>query len=214
MKQTAIKFFCSCILLLVNADATAQIFSGIDSYGTVMLSDFSTAETRTVIVEDAPLRHVPGVVPEVIRSKAVTSAFKNLISEASQQFALPAALIKSVIHVESNFNPNAKSPKGAQGLMQLMPHTAKRFGTTNAMDPRENIMAGARYLRWLLDHFNQDLELTIAAYNAGEGAVSRAGGKVPRIPETQIYLLKVLQKYKQILEAEIQSGAPPADVGQ
>jgi soluble lytic murein transglycosylase-like protein len=118
------------------------------------------------------------------------------IKEASSTYRIPTELIHAVISVESNYNPNAVSPKGARGLMQLMPATAKRFGSNNATDPRQNILTGSRYLRWLLDFFEEDVELAIAAYNAGETAVVQAGHKIPRFTETQRYVPKVLSIYK------------------
>ena len=101
-----------------------------------------------------------------------------------------------MIQAESNYNPRARSHKGAQGLMQLMPATARRFGAANSWDPRQNILTGAKYLRWLMDYFDQDLELTIAAYNAGEGAVMQAGRKIPKFAETEKYVPKVMALYK------------------
>ena len=120
------------------------------------------------------------------------------IKEASSTYRIPTELIHAVISVESNYNPNAVSSKGARGLMQLMPATARRFGTNNASDPRQNILTGSRYLRWLLDFFDEDVELAIAAYNAGEAAVVKAGHKIPRFTETQRYVPKVLSIYKRV----------------
>ena len=117
----------------------------------------------------------------------------STIDETARSFEVSPELVHSVIQVESNYDPYAVSPKGAQGLMQLMPATARRFGVTNSFDPRQNIEAGVRYLKLLKETF-QDDRLAIAAYNAGEKAVARYGG-VPPYPETVNYVAKVGQKY-------------------
>jgi len=106
-----------------------------------------------------------------------------------------------VIKVESDYNPEVVSHAGASGLMQLMPATAARMGVTDVFDPRQSILGGARYLRVLANHFNGDLVLTIAAYNAGEGAVIRYRG-IPPYEETQRYVRRVLRHYYNFLEAE------------
>lgn len=119
------------------------------------------------------------------------------ILRASARFGVPAELIKAVMLVESGMNPKARSPKGAQGLMQLMPGTAGDLGVDNAWDPEQNIMGGARYLAQQLDTFS-DRRLALAAYNAGPGAVRRHGG-VPPYAETQYYVTKVLKYYQWFL---------------
>jgi soluble lytic murein transglycosylase len=112
------------------------------------------------------------------------------VEQVASQHALPAKLIHSVIKVESNYNPNAVSSKGAMGLMQLIPSTARRFGVSDVFDPIENLKGGARYLRYLYDLYDGDYHLALAAYNAGEGAVARYGG-VPPYAETRNYLVLV-----------------------
>jgi hypothetical protein len=121
--------------------------------------------------------------------------YDDLVREAAAYYQLPEAFVRAIIRVESDFDPQALSPAGAQGLMQLMPETAARMLVTDVWDPRENIFGGCRYLRVLANTFNGDLDLTIAAYNAGEGAVIRAGG-IPRIVETQDYVVKVKGWYR------------------
>jgi soluble lytic murein transglycosylase-like protein len=130
------------------------------------------------------------VAPQATRNHA--SEVKALVAEAAKTFNVNPQLIDSVIQVESNYNPFAVSPKGAQGLMQLMPGTAQRFGVTDSFDPRQNIEAGVRYLKLLQNTF-QDDRLAIAAYNAGEGAVAKYGD-VPPYRETIDYVARVGEK--------------------
>jgi len=116
------------------------------------------------------------------------------VARIAAEHSLPPQLLHSVIKVESNYNPYAVSSKGALGMMQLIPETARRFGARNPLNPAENIRAGTSYLRWLLAYFEGDLSLALAAYNAGEGAVIRYGG-VPPFPETHAYLRKIRTLY-------------------
>jgi len=120
--------------------------------------------------------------------------FDRFIDEAARTYQLPHAFIRAVVRVESNFNPTVVSHAGAIGLMQLMPRTAYSMGVRNPFDPRENILGGTRYLRVLANKFNGDLVLTVAAYNAGEGAVIRHRG-VPPYSETRRYVQRVLRHY-------------------
>ena len=122
-------------------------------------------------------------------------AFDAMIYEAATQNSLDPCLIVSVMRAESGFNRMAVSPKGASGLMQLMPATAERFGVRNIFDPRENILAGAKYLRWLLERFNGDVRLALAGYNAGEGAVEFYGNRIPPFLETQNYVRTIYMRY-------------------
>lgn len=120
------------------------------------------------------------------------NSFDSIFQEAGEKWGLPPALLKAVALVESNLNPRAVSRAGAQGLMQLMPSTARSLGVKNPFDPRENIFGAARYLRSLLDRFDGNIRLALAAYNAGPGAVEKYNG-VPPFPETQKYLQRVLE---------------------
>ena len=129
--------------------------------------------------------------------------YDSHIHEAAALYRLPEAFLRAVIRVESDYQPGAISRTGAQGLTQLMPHTAARMGVLDAFDPRQNILGGARYLRVLANHFEGDLILTIAGYNAGEGAVDRYSG-VPPYDETRRYVERVLGWYYRYLE---ESGA-------
>ncbi len=117
-----------------------------------------------------------------------------LLSMAAERYALPEALLRAVMRTESAFVPTAVSPKGATGLMQLMPKTAAAMGVQNITSPKENVLGGARYLRLMLNRFGGDLMLALAAYNAGESAVEKYGG-IPPYPETQRYVRRVMEAY-------------------
>jgi soluble lytic murein transglycosylase-like protein len=119
--------------------------------------------------------------------------YAEVISAAADRNGLDRALLAAVAKIESNFNPYAVSPKGACGILQLMPGTVKRFGVKNVFDVSQNVDAGARYLRWLLDRFEGKVELALAGYNAGEGAVDRHHG-IPPFAETEWYVIKVLDR--------------------
>jgi soluble lytic murein transglycosylase-like protein len=153
---------------------------------TVVRSDPRTGRlVRKVVVTP------PAARPRARAGKTapLPASFNQTVERIAYEHALPVQLMHSIIKVESNYDPYAVSPKGALGLMQLIPATAKRFGVKDVFDPVENLRGGARYLRYLLDLYG-DYPLALAAYNAGEGAVARYGG-VPPYAETQEYLVKV-----------------------
>ena len=134
------------------------------------------------------------VLPSYSRNK---NAFDQLIRQAAQQHGVSEGLVKAIMHTESGFNIHARSPVGAQGLMQLMPATARRFNVSNAYDPQQNIFGGVKYLSWLLKRFNGDTRLAIAAYNAGEGNVDKYGD-VPPFRETRDYVKRVTSRYQNL----------------
>jgi soluble lytic murein transglycosylase-like protein len=134
------------------------------------------------------------------------------VEETAKTYEVSPALVDSVIQVESNYNARAVSPKGAQGLMQLMPATARRFGVRDTFDPKQNVEGGVKYLKFLQETFKDD-RLAIAAYNAGEGAVQKFGN-VPPYPETMNYVAKVGRKYGQNRRANgtaKNTGSPKTD---
>jgi len=139
------------------------------------------------------------VLPSYSRNK---NAFDPIIKQAASQHGISEGLIKAVMHTESGFNVNARSPVGAQGLMQLMPATARRFNVSNAYDPHQNIMGGAKYLSWLMKRFNGNTSLVLASYNAGEGNVAKYGG-IPPFKETQDYVRRVSSRYSNLYSSGI-----------
>ena len=185
--------------LLVSAAGQAQVFAGLSESGSVVLSSSQDEDAPTLLLaaQALPLTEQPAVLPQLPPHKPVPASYLPFMQEASLASRIPLELIHAVILVESNYNARALSRKGAQGLMQLMPATAKRFGAANRWDPRQNILAGSKYLRWLMDYFGGDVELTIAAYNAGEAAVVQADRHIPHYPETQQYVPRVLSIYQQ-----------------
>lgn len=130
-----------------------------------------------------------------LATSAKAQRWSELISQTADSFQLDPHLLHSIISVESGYNPEALSPKGAVGLMQVMPATGQRFGISDLSDPRQNLIAGARYLRSLQAQFNGNLPLVIAAYNAGEGAVQKYRNTIPPYSETRDYVSKVLASY-------------------
>jgi soluble lytic murein transglycosylase-like protein len=137
-----------------------------------------------------------GLPQLLLPSAEAMRRFAPMVESASRTHGVDVALVHAVISAESGYNPSALSKAGARGLMQLMPDTARRYGVQNIHDPMENINGGVRYLRDLLTLFNGNLELAVAAYNAGENAVIRYGNKIPPYAETANYVPKVLGFYR------------------
>lgn len=178
----------TCAVLLWPGQADAQIYAWRDASGNLVLSDRRQgADATTYAVPDAAaLRST-----RPLASPRVRWQYEPLVLEHARAQGLRPDLVRAVIQVESGFNARARSPKGAMGLMQLMPATAMELGVRNAFDPAENIRGGTAYLRQLLDRYEGDEQLALAAYNAGSGAVDRHGRHVPPFQETRDYVRKV-----------------------
>lgn len=150
---------------------------------------------RSVVRADAQGRLIRAVVRSGLSLPREMAGVSEMVEEAAKRHDVDPLLVHSMIQVESNYNPYALSPKGAQGLMQLMPATARRFGVRNSFDVKENIEGGVRYLKYLESLFPNEQELIIAAYNAGEGAVWKYGNKIPPYRETEQYVVRVGTRY-------------------
>lgn len=184
---------------LVPGHAAADIYAYTDEDGVVHFTNQRQGGGKYELYVKSPKRSSQrrrGVtpVPPQDRSLERFTRYDPWIRQAATLYQIPEALVRAVIKVESDYDPRAVSVAGAQGLMQLMPETALRMRVRDSFDPRTNIFGGTRYLRVLANSFNGDLQLTIAGYNAGEGAVMRHGG-IPPYAETQEYVLRVLRYY-------------------
>jgi soluble lytic murein transglycosylase-like protein len=191
--------------LLIASPGQAQIASYIDANGhrVFINADSPAPRNRGTMNTPAagPAATKPAAKAEDTSSQASTvstaapnESMERIVNDAAARHQVDPALVKAVINTESGWNPGAVSRKGAMGLMQLIPGTAERFGVGNPYDPAQNIEGGTTYLKTLLDRYNGDLSKSLAAYNAGEGAVDRSGG-VPWYPETQRYVQKVTDAY-------------------
>jgi soluble lytic murein transglycosylase-like protein len=136
--------------------------------------------------------------PAVLLEAKIDAPYSRIVESASRAHGVEGRLVHALIWAESSYNPKAVSPSGAEGLMQLMPATAKRYGVRDSFDPVQNIAGGVKLLRELLDQFDGDRELAVAAYNAGAGAVVRAGNRIPPYPQTAAYVPKVIAYYHQL----------------
>jgi soluble lytic murein transglycosylase-like protein len=181
----------------------ADAFGYEDDTGAIYLTDNPTSDQYALLEASPPEPIAPIAVatssPFIVdanRIKQADAPYHDVIKSAAEASGVEDRLLHAVITAESNYNPRAVSPKGAKGLMQLMPGTARQYGVSNVFDPAQNIQGGARYLAYLKTLFNNDLSLTVAAYNAGENAVIGHGRKVPPYRETTAYVNKVLDLYK------------------
>jgi soluble lytic murein transglycosylase-like protein len=197
----ALKFaFFMAMLLPASALAgNAKIYTYLDAQGLRHYTDVPDNSRYRLLDLSPQDRTVSGDRYDALLLAKATQ-YDSIIEHAAISSAVEPNLLRAVIVVESGFNSRAVSKRGAVGLMQLMPATATRFGVSNPYDPRQNVHAGARYLKFLIDRFGNDIRLALAAYNAGEDAVERNGGQIPPFYETQVYVPRVLKIYKMLAE--------------
>jgi len=181
--------------------ALADIFTFKDDNGVVHFTNIPNGDKRYKLLRKennnpAPMTASVGRASAWLPSETLIAQYSPIIERASMAYGVEKALVHAVISAESGYNPYAMSRAGAVGIMQLMPETAKRYGVKNSLDPVDNINGGVRYLKDLLVMFNGNIELAVAAYNAGENAVVRAGNRIPNYAETVQYVPKVLGFYR------------------
>jgi soluble lytic murein transglycosylase-like protein len=190
-----------------EATAGGDIFVRAADDGSVQLSNVPDAADYQLLlaapVAPAPIAaaasaSAPDAAAQGSGMQARVSLYHDLVDQAAKHAKVDARLVHAVIAVESGYNPTAVSRKGAIGLMQLMPETARRYGARNSRDPGQNVRAGAMYLADLLKMFDNDVHLALAAYNAGERAVLRHGSRIPPYRETTAYVPKVLAVYSRL----------------
>jgi soluble lytic murein transglycosylase-like protein len=177
--------------------ARADIYAMTDPEGTVKLTDIPDDSRYRLMLREFPADAPANRTALRTSARARVTTFDGHVRAAAQQYGVEPALVHAVIAAESSYNPTARSPKGALGLMQVMPDTGRRYGVALAdlADPATNIRTGTRYLSELLRLFSGNLPLAVASYNAGEQAVMRHGDQVPPYAETQAYVPRVLKDY-------------------
>lgn len=189
--------------LVLPAVAVADVYSYVGPDGTMHFTNVPAGDGRYRLYRKSRGERSRRAAPAAAASSSSIDRFTRFnepVRRAATLYQIPEELVRAVIKVESDYDPRAVSRAGAQGLMQLMPDTAERMQVKDILDPVENIMGGVRYLRVLANMFNGDLGLTLAAYNAGEGAVIRHGG-IPPYDETQDYVTKTITYYRRYREA-------------
>jgi len=190
-------FFIATLAASLNVGAHARIYTYVDAEGVKHFTDMPDDNRYRLLVLSA--RDLTESGDHYNLSLLARAAqYDSIIERAAVSSAVPPNLLRAVIVVESGFNSRAVSKRGAVGLMQLLPATASRFGVSNLYDPKENVHAGSQYLKFLMDRFDHNMMLALAAYNAGEQAVDRNGGQIPPFRETMAYVPRVLKIYRML----------------
>ncbi len=196
---------CGFVVASGSTPAAADIYQWRDRYGTLHFTNVPTNSRYRVVMKDSGARARATAKARRSQSRGVhrdSHRFDPIITAMARRYQVDQSLVKAVIHAESSYQPNAISPAGARGLMQLMPATAARHGVRNIHSPAENIRGGVEHLRTLLDRYENNVVLALAAYNAGAGAVDRHRG-IPPYRETQNYVQRVLRFRQQYLQQRL-----------
>jgi soluble lytic murein transglycosylase-like protein len=193
---------CIIVVCLFSVNASANIYKHIADDGTIIITNAPLDKKDEIILKENPYNNQK---PENRRN--LKEIYSEIAEKKAQKHNIDHHLVKAIIKAESNWNPNAVSRKGAMGLMQLMPATAAFLGVKNPFDPEENIDGGIRYMKYLLEKFDSNLHLALAAYNAGPALVERIKG-IPPIRETIDYVRKVINYYSSINKQQESSNNP------
>jgi len=188
------------ISVISSLTAKADVYVDLSQTDEISIGNISNEQSYTFKIDEPTSTNIAknlATLSKIGSEDNKNLPFNNEVIIAANITGIEPALIHAIIAVESKHNPRAKSIKGAYGLMQLMPETSRRFNVLDKNNPKQNILAGAKYLRELLKLFNGDLKLSLAAYNAGPAAVQKFGGKIPPYKETLNYVPRVLKYYKQ-----------------
>lgn len=182
--------------------------SAVNQNTAIMSDELLSTVRPTVLTYDSSAAFTAGNGSALRGFTTGSAQVDGYLIESGRRNGIDPLLLYSIMHQESSFKSGAISPKGARGLMQLMPGTAVRYGVTNIFDPRQNIEGGARYVRFLLERFDGDVSLTLAGYNAGEGAVEKYGRRIPPYAETQEYVRRISRRYSLLRDPNAALYAP------
>ena len=197
--------FATTLVALPARDAIADVYLTRSTDGTPYFTDAPVGKASRLIASrsHALLSH-----SQPTDENDSVARWQPIVNNIADRYGIDPALVRALIDVESHFNPNARSQKGAAGMMQLMPETAARYGVRDAFDAYQNIDAGARHLKSLIDAYRGNVVLALSAYNAGQRAVSSHRKRIPPYPETMLYVPKVLARYESYRSTSLHGTAP------